>query len=188
MCHETFPGYKRLTPDTRNGDDLLQENARLKQELRKCQEESVIEYNGLRDEYNEAVDLYNAAQERIQKLKDKNGVLKQKTEDLQDEVTDLEQERDVEARRAKEKTQKIRDMVKERDDLQKKLAEVAEKANKVHVSLNYEAKQSIAASTRLDKQLGDETFRRAMDQIFERFRECFLTVRRKQEFGQFQRT
>jgi hypothetical protein len=93
----------------------------------------------------------------------------------------------VEKRRAKEKTQKIRDMVNERDDLQEKLGEVAAKANKVHVSLNYEAKQSIAASTKLDKQLGDETFRKAMDQIYERFRECFLMVRRKEEFGQFER-
>jgi hypothetical protein len=93
----------------------------------------------------------------------------------------------VEARRAKEKTQKVRDIVKERNDLQEKLAEVAAKTDKVHVSLNYEAKQSIATSTRLDIQLGDETFRRAMDQIYEKFRECFLTVRRKQEFGQFDR-
>jgi uncharacterized coiled-coil DUF342 family protein len=137
---------------------------------------------------HEAVDLYNGALERIKKLKEKNEALKEKNGELQDEVRDLEEERDVEAGRAKEKTQKIRDMVKERNDLQEKLAEVTEKADKVHVSLNYEAKQNIAASTRLDKQLGDETFRRAMDQIYEKFRECFLMVRRKQEFGQFDRS
>jgi hypothetical protein len=78
-------------------------------------------------------------------------------------------------------------MVNERGDLQEKLGEVAAKADKVHVSLNYEAKQSIAASTKLEKQLGDETFRKTMDQIYERFRECFLMVRRKEEFGQFDR-
>jgi chromosome segregation ATPase len=163
----------------------LQENERLKQELRSCREEKATELESLKIEYDEAVDLYNGALVRIKKLKEKIEALKEKNEALKDEVTDLEQERDMETRRAKEKTQKIRDMVKERSDLQEKLGEVAAKADKVHVSLDYEAMQSIAASTRLDKQLGDETFRKAMDQIYERFRECFLTVRRKQHFGQF---
>lgn len=165
----------------------MQENERLKQELRRCREANAAELESLRIDYDEAADLYNGGLEKIKRLKQKNEALMKKTEELKNEVADLEEERDVEKRRAKEKTQKIRDMVNERDDLQEKLGEVAAKANKVHVSLNYEAKQSIAASTKLDKQLGDETFRKAMDQIYERFRECFLMVRRKEEFGQFER-
>jgi uncharacterized coiled-coil DUF342 family protein len=165
----------------------LQENKRLKQELRSCQEANAAELESLKIEYDEAADLYNGALEKIKRLKQKNEALMKKTEELKDEVADLEEERDVGRRRAKEKTQKIRDMVNERDDLQQKLGEVAAKADKVHVSLNYEAKQSIAASTKLDKQLGDETFRKAMDQIYERFRDCFLMVRRKEEFGQSDR-
>jgi uncharacterized coiled-coil DUF342 family protein len=165
----------------------LQENERLKQELRRCREANAAELESLKIDYDEAADLYNGGLEKIKRLKQKNEALMKKTEELKNEVADLEEERDVEKRRAKEKTQKIRDMVNERDDLQEKLGEVAAKANKVHVSLNYEAKQSIAASTKLDKQLGDETFRKAMDQIYERFRECFLMVRRKEEFGQFER-
>jgi DNA repair exonuclease SbcCD ATPase subunit len=175
----------RYTNDWPNSGDLLQENERLKQDLRSFREENEIELENLRIEYDEAVDLYDGALKRIKNLKEKNQALERKIEELTDEVADLEEERDVETRRAKEKTQKIRDMVRERNDLQEKLGEVAAKADKVHVSLNYEAKQSIAASTKLDKQLGDETFRKAMDQIYERFRECFLTVRRKQDFGQF---
>ncbi|KEQ71653.1 hypothetical protein M436DRAFT_50619, partial [Aureobasidium namibiae CBS 147.97] len=162
--------------------DLLQENERLKRVLRKCQEDGILEYNSLVDEYNEAVDLYGTAKKKIRKLREKNEDLKGKNENLQDEVADLEQERDGQMIRAKEKTQKIRDMVKERNDLQEKLAQVVEKTGESRVSLDYEVKQSIAASTRLDKQLGDETFRKVMDQIYERFRECFLMVRRKQEF------
>jgi uncharacterized coiled-coil DUF342 family protein len=165
----------------------LQENERLKQELRRCREANAAELESLKIDYDEAADLYNEGLEKIKRLKQKNEALMKKTEELKNEVADLEEERDVEKRRAKEKTQKIRDMVNERDDLQEKLGEVAAKANKVHVSLNYEAKQSIAASTKLYKQLGDETFRKAMDQIYERFRECFLMVRRKEEFGQFER-
>jgi uncharacterized coiled-coil DUF342 family protein len=165
----------------------LQENERLKQELRRCREANAAELESLKIDYDEAADLYNGGLEKIKRLKQKNEALMKKTEELKNEVADLEEERDVEKRRAKEKTQKIRDMVNERDDLQEKLGEVAAKANKVHVSLNYEAKQSIAASTKLYKQLGDETFRKAMDQIYERFRECFLMVRRKEEFGQFER-
>ena len=78
-------------------------------------------------------------------------------------------------------------MVKERNGVQEKLSRAAKKAEGANLSLNYEVKQSIAASTRLDKQLGDETFRNAMDQIYERFRECCLMVRRKQDFGQFKK-
>lgn len=138
-------------------------------------------------EYNEAADFYSTAQSKIRKLREKNKDLKKKNEGLQEEVADLEQERDGQMLRAKEKTQKIRDMVNERKGLQEKLAEVIEKAGEARTSLDYEVKQSIAASTRLDKQLGDETFRKAMDQIYERFRECFLTVRRKQGFGWFEK-
>lgn len=144
----------------------------------------MLEYNSLVQEYNEAVDFHDTAQRKIKKLREKNQDLNAKIENLQEEVADLEQERDGQMIKAKEKTQKIRDMVKERNDLQEKLAEVVEKAGEARVSLNYEVKQSIAASTRLDKQLGDEAFRKVMDQIYERFRECFLMVRRKQEFGQ----
>ena len=165
----------------------MQENERLKRELHKCREEDRIEYNSLVDEYNEAADFYDTAQRKIRKLREKNQDLKRKNEDLQQEVADLEQERDGQMIRAKDKTQKIRDMVKERNDLQEKLARVSEKAEEAHPSLNYEVKQSIAASTRMDKQLGDETFRKAMDQIYERFRECFLMVRRKQDLGQSER-
>jgi len=162
----------------------VRENERIKRELQKCRDEDTIEYNSLVQEYNEAVDFYDTAQRKIEKLRAKNQDLNAKIENLQEEVADLEQERDGQMIRAKEKTQKIRNMVKERDDLQEKLAEVVEKAGEARASLNYEVKQRIAASTRLDKQLGDETFRKVMDQIYERFRECFLMVRRKQEFGQ----
>jgi myosin heavy subunit len=151
----------------------LQENKCLKQELR----ENAIECSTLHDELDEAVGKYNSGLKRFKELEKKN-------EELQNEVAGLEEERDGQTEKAKQKTQRIRQLVEERGELQQKLGREVERAEGVHVSLNYEVKQSIAASTRLDKQLGDETFRKAMDQIYERFRECFLMVRRKQEFGQ----
>ncbi|KAH0265515.1 hypothetical protein KCU91_g11398, partial [Aureobasidium melanogenum] len=159
-------------------EDLLQDNKRLKQELQKYQEENkelVYDYNGLVNDYNEAVDLYTKAQKRLKKLKEKN-------RDLQDEVEDLENDQEQQETKLKEKTKKIRDMVKERGDLQERLARKVQKTDGDRMTLNFEDKQSIAASTRLDKQLGDEAFRKALDQIYERFRECFLVVRRRQGF------
>ncbi|KAG9958294.1 hypothetical protein KCU61_g8467, partial [Aureobasidium melanogenum] len=154
-------------------EDLLQDNKRLKQELQKYQEENkelVYDYNGLVNDYNEAVDLYTKAQKRLKKLKEKN-------RDLQDEVEDLENDQEQQETKLKEKTKKIRDMVKERGDLQERLARKVQKTDGDRMTLNFEDKQSIAASTRLDKQLGDEAFRKALDQIYERFRECFLVRR-----------
>ncbi|KAK6006628.1 hypothetical protein QM012_005636 [Aureobasidium pullulans] len=162
----------------RSCEDLLQDNKRLKKKLQECREENrglAQDYNGLHDEFNEAVDLYNKAREKIKKLREKNI-------GLQDEVEDLENEQKQQEAKIKEKTQKIRHMVKERNDLQERLARKAQETDGVGATLNFEQKQNIAASTRLDKQLGDETFRKAFDQIYERFRECFLVVRRRQQF------
>lgn len=171
---------KLLTFKTRSREDLLQHIERLKQKLRECRDENrdlVNDYNGLRDEFNEAVDLYARAQGKIKELREKN-------RDLRDEVEDLEDEQKQQEAKAKEKTRTIRNMVKERNDLQERLGRKVHETDEAHVALKYEVKQSIAASTRLDKQLGDEAFRKALDQIYEKFRECFLVVRRRQEFGE----
>ncbi|KAH0015959.1 hypothetical protein KCU78_g8015, partial [Aureobasidium melanogenum] len=178
MDFTTHTIHKRLTFQTRSREDLLEDNERLKQKLQKYQEENkelVHDYNGLVKDYNEAVDLYTKVQKRLRQLKEKN-------RDLQDEVEDLENDQEQQETKIKEKTKKIRDMVKERDDLQERLGKKAQETNGALKTLNFEDKQSIAASTRLDKQLGDEAFRTAFDQIYERFRECFLVVRRRQEF------
>ncbi|KAI4720034.1 hypothetical protein E4T48_03672 [Aureobasidium sp. EXF-10727] len=166
-------------------EDLLQDNERLKQQLQKSRGlnvELTNDYNALVDEFNDLNDRHAA---KLAKLKEKRNGIQQLMEEndlLQIEIDGLETDQKQLDAKVKEKTRSIRKMVKERDELQEKLAKRAHKADGSLVTLNFEVKQNIATSTRLDKQLGDETFRRAMDQIYERFRECFLVVRRSQEF------
>ncbi|KAI4727783.1 hypothetical protein E4T49_04403 [Aureobasidium sp. EXF-10728] len=159
----------------RSREELLQDNERLKQQLQKSRGRKVE----LRNDYNALVDEFNDLNERhsteIQQLVEKNDLLQIEVDDLETDQKQLEA-------KIKDKTKSIRNMVKERDDLQERLAKKAPEADRSPVTLDFEAKRNIATSTRLDKQLGDETFRKAMDQIYERFRECFLVVRRRQVF------
>ncbi|KAI5209882.1 hypothetical protein E4T39_00637 [Aureobasidium subglaciale] len=171
------------TMDTaEDGRDLLQHKKRLKQELRESKEAHkrlTNEYNYLIDEYNEMVGIHNA------KLRTKVNKIKQLREESESrvlEIEDLEKQQEQQTKKAKEKAQTIKQLLEERDNLQERMARHTRKAEKAHENLDFEVKQNIAASTRLDKQLGDETFRRSMDQIYERFRECFLLVHRRQDF------
>ncbi|KAI5270546.1 hypothetical protein E4T47_06089 [Aureobasidium subglaciale] len=169
------------SPD-RDGRDLLQHNKRLKRELRESKEECVRlvnDYNTLVDEYNEMAGIQHAKlRTKINKIKQ----LREESESLVLEIEDLEKHQEQQTKKAKEKAQTIKQLLEERDNLQERMAVNTRKAERAHENLDFEVKQNIAASTRLDKQLGDETFRKAMDQIYERFRECFLLVRRRQDF------
>ena len=180
----------------RKGNDSMDEIKRLKGKLaERAKERTELEeeYNKLVDTYydvidqnNANVDLIHKKNQRIRQLKDERmenlKSYEEENEGLQEEIESLKKNH---KRKIAEKSQTIRGMVEERDDLQRKLSEKAQHDKKAGEILNFEVKQSIAASTRLDKQLGDEAFRKAMDQIYERLRDCFMVIRRREPFGMF---
>ncbi|THW40234.1 hypothetical protein D6D21_06940 [Aureobasidium pullulans] len=178
---------------TREGNGSMDEIKRLKVKLREREKERnelAVEYNKLVDEYGDVIDQHSANVDlvykkiqRIRQLKDERmedvKSYEEGIEGLQEEIESLKNNH---KRKIAEKSRTIRRMVEERDDLQKKLSEKAQHDKKAGEELNFEVKQSIAASTRLDKQLGDEAFRKAMDQIYERLRDCFMVIRRREPF------
>ncbi|KAI5253725.1 hypothetical protein E4T42_02758 [Aureobasidium subglaciale] len=182
MNFEQYVSCRTANSPDREGRDLLEHNKRLKQELRESKEECarhVNDYNTLVDEYNEMPGIQNAKlRTKINKIKQ----LREESESLVLEIEDLEKHQEQQGNKIKKDTKLIRKLLEDRDDLQERLAKETEKTQRAHVNLDFKVKQSIATSTRLDKQLGDETFRKAMDQIYEKFRDCFLVVRRRQEF------
>jgi hypothetical protein len=64
----------------------LQENERLKQELRRCREANAAELESLKIDYDEAADFYNGGLEKIKRLKQKNEALMKKTEELKSQI------------------------------------------------------------------------------------------------------
>lgn len=177
----------------------MDEVKRLKVKLRERateRDELAAEYNKLVDECQDIVDHNNATvdlvrkkNQRIKQLKEERiqnaKSYKEGIESLEEELEDLKRSHKS---KVDTKSQTIRDMVEERNDLQITLSKKNQQVEKVRELLDdrkFEAKKSIATTTRLDKQIGDETFRKSMDQIFERFRDCFMSIRRKHPFGKF---
>ncbi|THX19424.1 hypothetical protein D6D12_10712 [Aureobasidium pullulans] len=181
---------------TREGNGSMDEIERLKVRLGervKERNELAVEYNKLMDEYQDVVDHNNATVDLIRKKNQRIKQLKEETvqdaKSYKDEIEGLEEEledlKKSHKSKVETKSQTIRDMVEERKDLQITLSKKNQQVEKVRELLddrNFEAKKSIATTTRLDKQIGDETFRKAMDSIFERFRDCFMSIRRKHPF------
>jgi chromosome segregation ATPase len=167
----------------------LRKRAKEQNELTDGYNELVDAYQYIVDHNNATVDLIRKKNQRIKQLKEERvqdaKSYKDEIEGLEEELEDLKKSHKS---KVETKSQTIRDMVEERKDLQITLSKKNQQVEKVRELLddrNFEAKKSIATTTRLDKQIGDETFRKAMDQIFERFRDCFMSIRRKHPFGKF---
>jgi chromosome segregation ATPase len=178
-----------------SSEDLTEDNQRLKRRLQESRAEHdqlVIEFNNLVDENikilgkNEKLEgKYETSQQKIKELKQAKEELE---EDIEDANHELKRERKNYKAQLKTKSQKITNLVLERDELQQRLSIKIQETVEARETLNdkfFRAKKGIADATRLDKQLGDETFRNCLDQIFERFRDCFLSAYRREPWSRF---